>query len=444
MSMRIAQVVILFLSVAVSVQTAFCDERIFTLQDAYTAALKTNENVVIAEEGVFQAESRVEQARSYLLPRLTGIAGYTRYDKTLPPNGGQFLFQPLAQSQAVIELSQPLYTGGRTLAAYRTAKTQSDASRKQLSTTRQDMLMSVADAYYEVLKAGKLVEVSKDSLARMEEYKKVTERVASTRRTKANISDLLRARTLVSQAGISVTTSTDRLKIAKQRLSLLTRLPGDATVAEPQPLSIPTEPLDRLKQTALESRDDYANSRLNLKAAEENITIVKGAHYPQLSAVGGMQYTDSYPATGLDATVYYAGLRLQIPIFEGGLMRAEVSEARSKFRQTELALEQLRRNIESDVYESYINLQTLTTVLSTAKMQYADAKENFDAVTSLFTEGLASSLAVIDAQQALFVAERELVNATYDQQTAILHLQKSIGLLEKNNVLMNEARHAAS
>jgi outer membrane protein len=423
---------------------AFSGDKIFTLQDAYTAALKTNETVKISEEGVFQAESRVDQARSYLLPRLTGKAGYTRYNETLPPNGGLFLFQPLEQSQAVLELTQPLYTGGRTLAAYRTAKTLSEASRKQLSTSQQDVLMSVADAYFEVLKARKLVEVSKDSLLRMEEYKKVTERVASTRRTKANISDLLRARTLVSQAGIFVTISTDRLKIARQRLSLLTRLPGDAAIAEPQALSLPVDSLDRLKQMALESRDDYASSRLNLNVAEENITIVKGAHYPQLYAVGGMQYTDSYPATGLDATVYYAGLRLQIPIFEGGLMRAEVSEARSKFRQSELALEQLRRTIETDVYEAYVNLQTLTTVLDTAKLQYADAKENYDTVTSLFGEGLVSSLAVIDAQQALFVAEREFVNATYDQQVAILRLQKSMGLLEKNNGRMNEGKHAAS
>jgi outer membrane protein len=278
----------------------------------------------------------------------------------------------------------------------------------------------------------------------MEEYKKVTERVASTRRTKANISDLLRARTLVSQAGISVVTAADRLKIAHQKLNLLTRLPEDVAVAAPQSSSPPSESLDRLKQIALEGRDDYASLRMSMKVAEENITIVKGAHYPQLSAVGGIQYTDSYPKTALDATVYYAGVRLQIPIFEGGLMRAEASEARSKFRQAEYSIELLRRQIESDVYEAYINLQTLTTVLDTSKRQYADAKENYDTVTSLFGEGLTSSLAVIDAQQALFVAERELVNATYDQQVAVLRLQKSIGLLEKNNLSMNEAHHAAS
>jgi outer membrane protein len=433
--MKSVQIVVVILLLTGNVPLAISAEKIYTLQDAYNSALKTNETVIMAEEGVFQADSRVDQARSYLLPQLVGKAGYTRYDKTLPPNGGLFLFQPLEQSQAVLELTQPLYTGGRTLAAYRTAKTLSEASKKTLSTTQQDILINVAEAYFEVLKAEKLVEVSKDSLRRMEEYKQVTERVASTRRTKANISDLLRARTLVSQAGIVVTISTDRLKISRQKLFLLTRLPGDAALGEPQTLSLPAGSVDQLTQIALESRDDYAGSRLGLKVAEENITIVKGAHFPQLSAVGGMQYTDSYPATGLDATVYYAGLRLQIPIFEGGLMRAEIAEAKSKFRQSELALNQLRRAIETDVYEAYINAQTQTTVLNTAKVQHDDARENYRTITDLFGEGLVSSLAVIDAQQALFVSERELVNATYDQQVAILKLQKSTGLLGKKTLL---------
>jgi len=146
---------------------------------------------------------------------------------------------------------------------------------------------------------------------------------------------------------------------------------------------------------------------------------------------GGILYQDSRPAIITDETVYYAGIRLQVPIFEGGLMKAEVSSARSKLRQAEYATKLLGRNIETDVYEAYVNLQTLTTVLASTKLQYADAKENFDNVTNLFGEGLASSLAVIDSQQALFLAEREFVGSTYDREVAVLRLRKSIGLLGK-------------
>ncbi|MDD1750830.1 MAG: TolC family protein, partial [Methanothrix sp.] len=423
--MRISRIVTGALLVTLSVTTAFGDEKQYTLQDAYASALGTNENIKIAEEGVVQADSTIDQARSYIYPHLAANAGNTWYNETLPPNGGSFLFQPLEQFQAGLVLTQPLYTGGRTLAAYRTAKTLGEVSRTQLTASQQDMLMNVANAYYEVLRSQKLVDVSKDSLSRMEHYKKVTERVATTRRNKASISDLLRAKTLVSQAGIFVVTAQDRLKIARMKLSLLTRLPENALITEPRPQEKPAEDLDRLRALALEHRDDYAGALLKQKVADENITIVKGGHLPQVYAEGGILYQDSRPAIVTDATVYYGGIRLQIPIFEGGLMKAEVSSARSKLRQTEYATKLLERNIETDVYESYVNLQTLTTVLASTKLQYADAKENFDTVTNLFSEGLASSLAVIDSQQALFLAEREFVGATYDREVAVLQLQKS-------------------
>jgi outer membrane protein len=170
-----------------------------------------------------------------------------------------------------------------------------------------------------------------------------------------------------------------------------------------------------------------------MQIALENVTIVRGGHYPQLYAEGGMQYQDSRPAIITDATVYYGGLRLQIPIFEGGLMKAEVSEARSKKRQAELKADFLRKSVESEVHEAYVNLHTSTSVMENAKLQMEYARENFDAVEGLFAGGLLPSLSIIDAEQALVFAELELANATYERQLGILRLKKSIGTLGKES-----------
>ena len=417
--------------VMLTATVTLAEERSYTLEDAYQSALGTNEYMKIAEEGVVQSDSRVDQAWSYLYPRIAGQAGYTRYNEVLPAGGGSFVFQPLEQFNAGLILSQPLYTGGRTLAALRTAKTLSEKSRKDFSTEKENTMLGVASAYFEVLKSRKKVEKSRDSVARMERHKEVTEREAATRKSKANISSLLRARTLVSQAKIFLVRDEDMLRIARQQLILVARVPEDAVLTEPPPEQLPAETIDDLKALALQNRDDYLASQLNQKIAEENITIVKGGHYPQAYAEGALQYLNSSPETITDGTIYYGGLRLVVPIFEGGLMKAEVSEARSKKRQSELATQYLRRSIETDVYEAYVNYQTLNSVLKAAGLQYADAKENFNTVESLFGQGLVPSLALIDAQQALFVTERELVNATYDEQLAVLRVKRSIGMLGK-------------
>ena len=428
MNKRLGSIVILL---AVSVSAMAAEQPVYTLQDSYDAALRSYEGIKISEENVLQADSRVDQAWTYVYPHLTAYGSYTRYNDTLPPNGGAFLFQPLGQTQASLVLTQPLYTGGRTLAALRAAKTMQESSRSDLTATKQDIMLTVADAYYAVIKAQKIIGVSRDSLERMERHKKVTEREASTRRSKMNVSALLRANSLVEQARINLILAEDGLKIAHQQLSLLTRLPENSAFVEPAPLPLPQGTVESLKETALKYRDDYASSKLNTQVAKEYVTITQGGHYPQVYAEAGLRYQDSSPSTLMDATTYYGGVRLQIPIFEGGLMKAEVSEARSKQRQTELSSVLLKRNIETEVQEAYINCQTVNAVLETAKRQFEYAKGNFDTVESLFAEGLAPSLSVIDAQQALFLAERELTAATIGQQLAILRLQKSLGVLGK-------------
>ena len=412
--------------------SAPASERIFTLQDAYHSAFVSNESVKISEEGLVQSEARIEQAWTYLYPRVTGQAGYRRFNEVLPPGeDSTFIFQPLSQFQAALVLQQPLYTGGRTSAALRTAQTMREMSAYDLNGTRQDILLNVAAAYYGVLKAERLVEKSRASLTRMQHHLNVTEREASTRRTKANISNLLRARTLVSQARITLTRDENSVKIARQKLLLLSRLPEDASLAEPAPEPAPGETFDELKAVAVGNRNDLAASRLNRKVADENVTIVRGSHYPQAYAEGALQYSNSHPATMTDGTTYYGGVRVQVPIFEGGLMRAELSEARSQRRQAELAFEYLQRSVETEVYGAYVDYQTVKSVQVAAKQQHDDARSNFDTVEKLFGQGLVSSLGLIDAQQALFLAERELVNATYDEQLAVLRLRKSTGTLGK-------------
>jgi outer membrane protein len=431
--MKLVRTLIIVLVAIAWVQQAQAGNKVYTIEDAYKAALDTNEIVKIAEEDLAQSGYRVDQAWTYLYPRLVAQGAYTHFNEILPPGDGAFLFQPLDQYQASLVLTQPLYTGGRTLAALRTAQKMRETSNSSLLLARQDMMLNVADAYYGVLKAQKLVDISKRSLERMEHHKEITEREAATRKTKANQSALLRANSLVSQARIALVRAQDGIKIARDKLSLLTKLPLDMQVTEPPQLDQPTEGLEDLQKIALANRADYSNSKMNASIAEENVTIIQGGHFPQLSAVAGAQYQDSRPAIFTDSTTYYAGLRLTVPIFEGGLMKSEVSEANSKVRQAELASDFLRKSIESDVQEAYVNLQTVTSVLDTAKLEMEYAQGNYEAVEGLFSEGLLSSLSLIDAEQALTMAERELMNAAYDRQITILRLEKSIGILGKES-----------
>jgi outer membrane protein TolC len=155
-----------------------------------------------------QSENIIDQAWSYIYQRLTAQGAYTRFN-------GRFLLKARISLPTVGAVSggtghdpAALYRG-RTLAALRTAKKMQEASRDSLSVTKQDILFRVSEAYFGSLKAQKAVEISNNSLKRMEHHKLVTEREAATRKSKANASALLRANALVSQARINLVRAQD-------------------------------------------------------------------------------------------------------------------------------------------------------------------------------------------------------------------------------------------
>src|SRR5512135_1487814 len=97
---RLMVATFMFILYSAAASVARAEGAVYTLQDAYSAALQTNEVVKISQENTVQADSRVDQAWAYIYPNVTGHGSYVRYNEILPPNGGQTIFQPLGQFQA--------------------------------------------------------------------------------------------------------------------------------------------------------------------------------------------------------------------------------------------------------------------------------------------------------------------------------------------------------
>ncbi len=127
----------------------------------------------------------------------------------------------------------------------------------------------------------------------------------------------------------------------------------------------------------------------------------------------------------------YAIASINFPIFEGGLRRAEVSEAKAKLRQAELQYEDTVKEVFIDVESAYHNYITFRDTIKSLEDEVAFARDNFNSVFKQYQFGLASSLDVTDANTFLVTAERKLMEAQYNYQLAILRLRQSTGTLLK-------------
>lgn len=414
----------------------------YSLNDLYKLALERAEKIKISEEDLYIAERGKDKAISVLLPRLSAFGNYTRYSES-KISGSGWTIQPDWSELWGLRLDQSLSLSGRELTAFNISKENIEKSRYDLYTVREDYLLSVSAAYYDVLRAKKAVEIVRANVDRLTKHRDAARtrlRVGEVTRT-----TLLRAEAELSGAQSEMVRTENNLKLAKAVLARLVGLSGDYELKDnPQtvgangrsPLQKVEEldflTIDSLKQTALTERAELKAIGLQRKIAEEQVKYSQGTYWPSLSIEGVYLKRDEDPASPFfNKESVYGGLNLTFPFFEGGLRRAEVRESEAKLRQAELALEDLKKTVNIEVENAYLDFMTQKGVLKSLEDQLTFARDNYNAISKQFEFGLADSIDVMDANTLLVTAERQLTDARYNYQLAILRLERVTGTLLK-------------
>ena len=335
-----------------------------------------------------------------------------------------------------LRLDQSLSLGGREIISLQISKSGIESGRYNLYAAKEDYLLNVSSAYFDVLKAAKAVEIAKANLERLSKH-----RDASNARLKAGEATktvVLRAEAELSGARSEMLKSENGLKLAKAVLARIAGINGEYSIREPMDNSLyktgieDNQSFESFKETALNERAEIKSNSLQKKIAEDQVKYAKGSFMPTLSVAGVYLKMDEDPSSSFSNTKsVYGALSLNFPFFEGGLRRAEVREALSKKRQAEFALEDLKKTINIDVENACLDVKTQAGILKSLEDQLTFAKDNYNAVSKQFEYGLANSIDVMDANTLLVTSERQLSEAKYNHQLSLLKLKRATGTLLK-------------
>lgn len=419
----------------------------FTLSELARIAIKTSERIKITEEDLYIAEREKDRALAVLWPRLSIFGSHTRYSEKRGEDG--FILQPEYSNSWGLRLSQSFSLGGKELIAYGIARDSIRKGTYNLDSVREDYLMEVTRLYFELLKAKKAVEIAETNVKRL-----IKHRDASRKRLEigeVTKTALLRAEAELAGAEAELLRAKNNHSIAKANLERVVGFGDDFDIKEERyPISIeplikdcPINPLDCLREIALRERSELKTIGVQLEMAKDEVRYAKGSYWPNISIEGVYLREESEPSPtfSIDKRIYGV-LRLDFPFFEGGLRRAEVSQARARLRQVEYNISDLKERIALDVESAYLNYQTTSGVLESNRAKHRYALDNFNAVSKQFEFGLVDSLDVIDANTLLSTTERELANAEYDRQLSIMRLRHAIGLLSES-LLKEHAQNSA-
>jgi outer membrane protein len=400
----------------------------YALEDLFRIALSSSEKLKVAEENVAIAEIGAERARSYLLPRLTATGGYVQYsEKKFNATGS--VIQPEATALWGGRVDETVSLSGREFTALGITKQNVTRTRYDLTAIREDyILRSVSAAYYNVMLARKNLEIADKNVERLTRYRDAAEKKLKVGEVTRTV--VLRAEGELSGAQSDQLQVKNGLELAMAVLASNVGIKGDFSLYEAPMAESDIPPLEFFRNQAFAARADLKSLETQKKIAADQIRYAEGAYWPTVSLSGVYAGTDQYPSTGsLVRESFYAGIGLNFTLFEGGLRKADVSEAKARERQAALQYEDLKKGIDIEVKSTYLDLVTQKGILKFLNDQLVYARDNIRAVARQFEFGLSTSLDVMDANTLLVSSERKAALAAYNYQYALLVMKKATGTL---------------
>ncbi len=414
----------------------------YSLAELYRVALENSERVKLSEEELYISERTKDKAISVLLPRLSAFGGYAKYSEDKFSAGGQVI-QPQHASSWGLRLDQSFSLSGREITALKISLIGIEKGRFDLYAARESYIMSVTSAYYDVLKAKKFLDIAKANVQRLIKHRDaalVRFKVGEVTKT-----TLLRAEAELSGAKSELVKAENSLRLFRSVLSRVVGIYGEFDIKESpvsqdlelkedfllsQPCTLPQ--LECYKQKAFEERADLKSLETQKRIAEKQVSYAIGSYLPSISIEGVWLRQDQEPLSALfNKESVYGAVKINFPFFEGGLRRAEVSEAEARKRQAGLLYDDHKKTIGVEVENAYLDFVTLKGILSSLEDQLTFARDNFNSVTRQFELGLANSIDVIDANTLFITAERQYSEALYNFQVSQVRLKKVMGILLK-------------
>lgn len=381
-------------------------------------------------------ELRVKNARAGYFPTISSTGGYNF------SNNLDFGFEPENYNLGLTG-RYTLWDNGQREANFAQAKESLKATTNRNEGTKQNVILQITQAYYDVLKDTELVKVSEEVLERSQENTKQT--VALEEAGVLIKADVATARVREANSELGLLNNQNSLQISKATLPRLMGLdPGvliTVAVDESFQLYLERGTIEKIEitveeaiQLALENRPEFEETEAQIKQQEWSLTLSKLQRWPRLSANANYNVNlDDYlreRQSFSDFRSWSVGASLNFTLFDGGVLGNRVKELNMQLEQARESASDLERSIALGVRQNYLNLKRSETAVEISNTQVVNAQLSLDVIEGRYKVGKAILLEVLDAQTSYAQALTNQVNAFYDYKIARARLQDAMGVLQ--------------
>ena len=410
-----------------------------TLLDIYQLALAQDPTLASALSANQAAQEIIEQGKALYRPAVNFSASASASQTDIKFTGAGFNAfrnegrQNFEGYNYGVEARQPIYRK-QNLVQIDQSKTQVSIADKQYHLAQQTLILRTTQAYFDVLLAQDkldLIGAQKTAILSQLEQAKANFDVGT-----ATVTDVNEAQARYDLMAAQEVAAMNEIQIAQRAIQALTNaMPEKLATVKPdiqvQPLA---KPMQDWQQVALNNNLTIQIQQDTAKLAEQEVERANAGHLPTLDAVAS--YSSSYAnggssGVGNDLQNASIGLQLQIPLYQGGAISSRARQAVLNQQKAMNDVEIARRQTDLETQRAFFNFNTSVAQVKALEQALVSSQSQLDSTKLGYEVGVRTSVDVLNAQQQLYSAKRDLLQARYAYLVNIIRLKTAAGLVSE-------------
>jgi outer membrane protein len=378
-------------------------------------------------------QERSVQGRSALLPRVGFSGGVSKTHSNFDPDIGPTVTSSSTGNSLGLSLSQPLFNWGA-WESYEQSKLSVVLTDIQFAQAQQDLMLRVAQAYFDVLAAENTLKTLQDQKVATSEqlasakrnFEVGTQTITDTHEAQSAY-DLVSAQVLAGEGDLEVKRAALRQIIGKDAGALATLKDG-VQLTSPMPAQINDWVASAEKQNF-----GVTSSQVNLEVAQREVKRSRAGHLPTVdftASTGRSSGSTPGVPSGVSKPTTI-GVQVNIPIFAGFATDSRVKETISLEDKARNDLEVSRRAAAQSARQSYIGVVSGLAQIKAFEAAEISSQSALDSTKLGYQVGVRINIDVLNAQQKLSNTRQSLAKARYDSILSGLRLKAAAGTLSE-------------
>ncbi|MBY0572437.1 MAG: TolC family outer membrane protein [Undibacterium sp.] len=415
------------------------------LMHVYKQALAYDATYASARSSLTASKERVPQAKSQLLPNIAINANQTNAQTRFSPgNEGQIGLSPTGGLAVItgqnttdhttaysLVLSQPLFRWDR-WQTFEQSKLAAAIGEAQFAQAGQDLILRVAQAYFDLLAAQDVIEsilaqkkATTEQLASAKlQYKVGTQIITDTYDAQAAY-DLVVSQEISAQNDLENKRTALQAMIGNSPASVAT-LPSSVRLSAPQPAQI-----ESWVSSAENQNYNVISAQFALESAQREIKKSRSGHLPTLDLVSSVSNTSTQNTIRSKSI----GINLTIPLYSGDGTSSRIRENLALEEKAKNDVDFTRRAAVQTARQAFLGVNSGIAQVAALEAAEISGQSSFDSNKLGYEVGVRINLDVLNAQRLLFSTRANLAKARYDTIMNGLRLKAAAGTLKEADLV---------